>query len=460
MKSTEKAVNMMIGLIDLSLTVIAFLAAYFIRSQIFQTDNPLFGLLSYTWILLVFIPSMFISLYLFGFYDSKKTTRHLRFRLLKAFGICALISSSTVFLTRDDAFSRLLFFLFLGIDFCLLLAEKLVLRRFFTAKIRANAGATRVLAVGDPEKVKETMEKIRQEQDLIFHVVGYVSLTDESGLGNVEQLQELLIEHTVDQVFFFLPKDWAGNIEPYLQKCEELGITVRMLLDWYHLPLSKKELSYLGGAPMLTFHTVSLNQSQLLLKRAMDIFGGLCGVALTGLLSLIVAPIIKLTSSGPVFYSQERVGQNGRTFRIYKFRSMYADADQKLEELKEHNELSGAVFKMKNDPRVTPIGKFLRKTSMDEFPQFWNVLRGDMSLVGTRPPTVDEVAEYENYHRRRLSIKPGLTGMWQVSGRNDITDFEEIYKLDVQYIDRWSLTLDVKILFRTVWTVLTGKGAE
>lgn len=460
MKSTEKAVNMMIGLIDLSLTVVAFLAAYFIRSRIFQTDNPLFGLLSYTWILLVFIPAMFISLYLFGFYDSKKTSKHLGFKLLKAFGICGLISSSTVFLTRDDAFSRLLFFLFLGIDFSFLFAEKLVLRRFFTTKIRENAGATRVLAVGDPEKVQETMEKIRQEQDLIFHVVGYVSLTDESGLGNVEHLQELVIEHTADQVFFFLPKDWAGNIEPYLQKCEELGVTARLLLDWYHLSLSRTELSYLGEAPMLTFHTVSLNQSQLLLKRAMDIAGGLVGLILTGLVSVVVAPLIKLTSPGPVFYSQERVGQNGRIFRIYKFRSMVADADCQLEELKEQNELSGAVFKMKDDPRVTPIGKFLRKTSLDEFPQFWNVLKGEMSLVGTRPPTVDEVAEYERYHRRRLSIKPGLTGMWQVSGRNEITDFEEIYQLDVQYIDHWSLSLDVKILLRTLWTVLSGKGAE
>lgn len=460
MKSSEKAVNMIIGFIDFSLTVLAFLLAYFIRCYILQTDNPLFGLLSYTWILLVFIPSMFISLYLFGFYDNKQTTKHLRSRLLRAFLICALISSSTVFLTRDDAFSRLLFFLFLGLDFCFIFAEKVILRHFFIAKIRANVGATRVLAVGDPEKVEGIMEEIKREQDLIFHVVGYVSLTDESGLGNVEQLQELVIEYTADQVFFFLPKDWAGDIEPYLQKCEELGITARLLLDWYDLKISKTELSYLGDVPMLTFHTVSLNQSQLLLKRVLDIFGGLCGVLLTGLITLFVAPAIKLNSPGPIFYSQKRVGQNGRVFKIYKFRSMYFDADQRLEELKEQNELNGAVFKIKNDPRITKVGKFLRKTSLDEFPQFWNVLRGDMSLVGTRPPTLNEVEEYERYHRRRLSIKPGLTGMWQVSGRNDISDFEEIYRLDVQYIDHWSLTLDIKILFRTVWTVLTGKGAE
>lgn len=460
MKSSERAINRVIGLMDFSLTILAFLLAYLLRSRISYGNNPLFGLLSYTWILFVFIPCMFVSLYLFGFYDSKKTSRGLWKRLMKAFVICGLISSSAVFLTRNDAFSRLLFALFLGLDFFFLFLEKQMVRWLFTVKIRDNAGATRVLAVGDPEKVKTTMEQIRREQDLIFHVVGYVSLTDDSGLGNVKKLQELVIEYTADQVFFFLPKDWAGSIEPYLQECEELGVTARLLLDWYDLKISKTELSYLGNSPMLTFHTVSLNQSQLILKRMMDIAGGCLGLLATGLFALVIGPLIKLTSPGPVFYSQERVGQNGRIFRIYKFRSMYVNADQKLEQLKDQNELSGAVFKIKNDPRVTPVGKFLRRSSLDEFPQFWNVLKGDMSLVGTRPPTVAEVEEYEHYHRRRLSIKPGLTGMWQVSGRNEITDFEDIYRLDVQYIDQWSLGLDVKLLFRTVWTVISGYGAE
>lgn len=459
MKSSETAMNRVIGLIDFSLTILAFLLAYLVRSFL-PAENPLFGLLSYTWILFVFIPCLFVSLYLFGFYGSKKTSKRLVGKLVQAFLICGLISSSAVFLTRNDAFSRLLFVLFMGFDFILLFLEKQLIRWLFTVKIRDNAGALRVLAVGNPDQVADAMDRIRREQDLIFHVVGYVSLTDDSGLGNIKQLRELMIAHTVDQVFFFLPKDRAEEAEHYLQECEELGVTARLLLDWYDLKISKTELSYLGNAPMLTFHTVSLNQSQLMLKRLMDIIGSLVGLIITGLVSLFVAPAIKLSSRGPVFYSQERVGQNGRTFRIYKFRSMYADADQKLEQLKQYNELQGAVFKMKNDPRVTPVGKFLRKTSLDELPQFWNVLKGDMSLVGTRPPTVAEVKEYQNYHRRRLSIKPGLTGMWQTSGRNEITDFEEIYHLDVQYIDHWSLGLDIKLLFRTLLTVVSGRGAQ
>lgn len=460
MQSTEKAVNMVIGLIDCCLTVAAFLLSYFIRSNIFWAENSMFGLGAYMWILLVFIPSMFVSLYLFGFYDSKKTTKHLRMRLFQAFCICALVSSATVFLIRDDAFSRLLFFLFLLIDFCFLFAEKLILRQFFTAKIRKNAGAVRVLAVGSSGKAETMMEKIRNEQDLIFHLTGTMELPERSDEEGVGRFRRTLIDGAVDQVFFFLTKETVSGIEPYLQQCEEMGITARLWLDWYHLPLSKTGLSYLGETPVLTFHTVSLNQSQLLFKRVLDLVGGAFGVLLTGLLSCVIAPAIKLTSPGPVFYAQERVGQNGRIFRIYKFRSMYRDADQRLEELKQYNEMNGAVFKMKNDPRITPVGRFLRKTSLDEFPQFWNVLRGEMSLVGTRPPTVAEVAEYKQYHRRRLSIKPGITGMWQVSGRNTVTDFEEIYRLDIRYIDHWSPALDLKILVRTVWTVFTGKGAE
>ena len=170
--------------------------------------------------------------------------------------------------------------------------------------------------------------------------------------------------------------------------------------------------------------------------------------------------MIKLESPGPLFFSQKRVGRNGRIFKIYKFRSMYADAEERKKELMEQNEMDGLMFKMTDDPRITKIGKFIRKTSLDELPQFWNVLKGDMSLVGTRPPTVDEFEKYESHHKRRLSMKPGITGKWQVSGRSDIQDFEEVVKLDCEYIDEWSPFLDIQILFKTVGVVLTHKGAE
>ena len=199
----------------------------------------------------------------------------------------------------------------------------------------------------------------------------------------------------------------------------------------------------------------------MFLKRAMDIVGGLVGVLITGMLTVFIAPIIKIKSPGPVFFSQIRVGKNGKKFKIYKFRSMYMDAEARKKELMEKNKIQdGLMFKMDNDPRIIKgIGNFIRKTSLDEFPQFWNVLKGDMSLVGTRPPTVDEWEKYEVHHRKRLAIKPGITGMWQVSGRSEITDFEKVVELDTEYITEWSLGLDLKLLWRTVVVVFRGEGS-
>lgn len=198
---------------------------------------------------------------------------------------------------------------------------------------------------------------------------------------------------------------------------------------------------------------------QLFMKRLMDITGSIIGLFITGILFLVLAPVIYIQSPGPIFFLQERVGRNGRKFRMYKFRSMYMGAEERKQELMDQNKMNGLMFKMDNDPRIIPIGRFIRKFSIDEFPQFWNVLKGDMSLVGTRPPTVDEFEQYEEHHKVRLSIKPGLTGMWQVNGRSDITDFEEIVQLDNQYIAEWNLRLDLKILFKTVGVVLGSKGS-
>ena len=183
-------------------------------------------------------------------------------------------------------------------------------------------------------------------------------------------------------------------------------------------------------------------------------------VVLLALAAIFVAPAIKLESPGPVFFGQTRVGKNGRKFTFYKFRSMYQDAEQRKQELMKDNEVQGLMFKMKDDPRITRVGRFIRKTSIDELPQFWNILKGDMSLVGTRPPTIDEFERYEAKHKCRLSMTPGLTGLWQISGRSDITDFDEVVRLDMQYIDNWSILKDIKILFITVYVVLAGKGSR
>mgnify|MGYP000962401675 CR=1 FL=1 len=211
--------------------------------------------------------------------------------------------------------------------------------------------------------------------------------------------------------------------------------------------------------------------SKLLVKRLMDIAGGLVGCLITLLITIIVGPMIYISSPGPIFFAQERIGRNGRKFKMYKFRSMYMDAEERKAELMSQNKMEGLMFKMDYDPRIIGsekkdkngnpkgIGNFIRKTSLDEFPQFWNVLKGDMSLVGTRPPTVDEWEQYELHHRSRMSIKPGITGMWQASGRSDITDFEEVVKLDTEYIENWSIGLDCRILLKTVRSVVKSEGS-
>ena len=234
----------------------------------------------------------------------------------------------------------------------------------------------------------------------------------------------------------------------------------------------KQFVETVGGYTVLTTTMNYATDTQVLAKRALDILGGLVGCILTGLICIFVAPAIYISSPGPIFFSQVRIGQNGKPFKMYKFRSMYMDAEERKVELMAQNKMSDSrMFKLDFDPRVignkilpdgrhkTGVGEFIRKTSLDEFPQFWNVLKGDMSLVGTRPILQDELEQYELHHRARIAIKPGITGMWQVSGRSDITDFEEVVRLDTEYISNWSFGLDIKILLQTVKTVLKREGS-
>ncbi len=238
-----------------------------------------------------------------------------------------------------------------------------------------------------------------------------------------------------------------------------MGLTVQNVLN-YKLNLARAYISMLGPMPMLTYYTVTLNPVSKALKRLIDVVGSVIGIVITLAVSIIIVPAIKLDTPGPILFKQKRVGRYGRVFDCYKFRTMCADAEAKKKELQKMNEYKdGLMFKIKEDPRITRVGAFLRKTSLDELPQFFNVLKGDMSLVGTRPPTVEEVARYDLEHWRRISIKPGITGNWQVSGRSSITDFDEVVALDTQYIDKWSVWLDICIIFKTFLQVFKRESA-
>ena len=242
---------------------------------------------------------------------------------------------------------------------------------------------------------------------------------------------------------------------------EKMGIVVNLNLDLFDLGLEGERRVYnLEQYQVLAFSSRLFDYRMVQIKRLIDILGALVGMVITVIVGAVLAPFLLLESPGPLIFCQKRVGVNGRVFHFYKFRSMYVDAEERKKELMAQNEVSGLMFKMENDPRVTKVGNFIRKTSIDELPQFWNVLKGDMSLVGTRPPTLDEYQQYSYYQKRRISFRPGITGLWQISGRSDIKDFDEVVRLDLKYIDNWSLVLDFKIILKTILVVLRGIGAK
>ena len=271
---------------------------------------------------------------------------------------------------------------------------------------------------------------------------------------------EYVKRHQVDLVIFSVNHLVRKKIEHLIEAFSEMGIDSLITIDSFAIETLETKLEDFGTTNVIRLSPRIFTDGELLLKRLMDIAGALVGCFICLIFGLIVAPLIFLEDPGPIIFKQKRVGRNGKFFYIYKFRSMYQDAEAKLQTLKDQNEMQGFMFKMKNDPRITKIGKILRKTSIDELPQFFNVLEGSMSLIGTRPPTVDEYNQYSAHHKRRISIKPGITGLWQVSGRSEITDFEEIVRLDCFYIDHWSITGDIKILLKTFAAVFTGKGSE
>lgn len=289
--------------------------------------------------------------------------------------------------------------------------------------------------------------------------------------ANFDTFMDWIRRAALDEIYVDIPMDSGESFIPYLEEMESMGLTVHFRLkmldrieevccDETSAARLSRELGRCAGGNIVTMGTIELELRDMLLKRVMDIVGALVGCIISIPIIAIVAIPLKLESPGPLIFRQKRVGLNGRYFYIHKLRSMYVDAEARKQELMSRNEMSGLMFKMEDDPRITRVGRFIRRTSIDELPQFFDVLMGNMSLVGTRPPTVDEYKQYESHHKRRLSMKPGITGLWQISGRSNIENFEEVVKLDVQYIDHWSLWGDVKILLKTVVVVFAGRGAK
>ena len=442
------AVNL--WLIDLALTTASFYVAYRLRLLVELKGYTVLGFREYLWLLAIILPVWAIMFPLFRVYaDLTASPLDQIIRLTKGIFFGWLTLLATQFFVTEDAFSRhrLIALFFLVVNYLLLVAYRLVLIRL---KKHGALDVRHVAVVGVGDAARDFARKIEEHRVWGLHLIGIFEQKDVRGL---------MERGGVDELIVVTDKEPLSEFTETFLLCEELGVTARVVLNFFPHSFARTELERFGEFPLLSFSTTPTNEALLFVRRIMDL-AIVCTFGIFVLLIIgISAVAIRLTSPGPVFFKQQRCGLNGRLFTMYKLRSMVDNAEQARFEFEALNEMDGPVFKSSRDPRRTTVGKFLRKFSIDELPQFYNVLRGEMSLVGPRPPLPQEVARYERWQRRRLSMKPGITCLWQISGRNEVS-FQDWMKLDLTYIDNWSLLLDLKILLKTVPVVLLGRGAR
>ena len=378
---------------------------------------------------------------------------------IKASVVLVCVTALTIFLQHNNAeASRGVYFCIALVNMCLYFGMHIIIKYYLLHVYRNKRANNQVFLVTTAERVEEVIADADHSGDWI-HRLASIAIIDENQIGKwyhgvpvvatYDNMFQYVKEQIVDEVFISVPYETGDSLAEVVNRFEDMGATVHVTIeilnkfDDYH-----KTFNMLGNIPVVTFSNQSYDWKMLMIKRVMDIAGSIVGLVITAVVTVFLAPPLLIESPGPLFFAQKRVGKNGRFFKIYKFRSMTDGA--------EHT--GSGVYSRKGDPRVTKVGKLIRATSIDELPQFINVLKGDMSLVGTRPPTVAEFKQYQGHHKRRLSMKPGITGMWQAYGRKTVSDFEEIVKMDLNYIDNWSIMLDIKILFKTVQSVLTTGG--
>jgi exopolysaccharide biosynthesis polyprenyl glycosylphosphotransferase len=389
------------------------------------------------------------------------------YRIINATAKSVVVTLAATFVLQPLQYSRLLFVEAGAIVITLLALARVVQNGIVGRLFARGVGVSRVIIVGVGEVGRTVMRTIVAQPELGYRIVGFVDDNPEKGqtdigrfkaLGALRNLPSLIEEEAVDEVIITLPWMYHRKIMSVVRECERRKVSARIVPDLFQMSLSQVDVDDLGGVPLIGVREVGFGQWARLIKRGMDIAVAVVGFTLGAPLLALIALAIRLDSPGPIIFHQTRVGVAGKLFKIYKFRSMREGAEEELERLLELNEAEGCLFKIRDDPRMTRVGRFLRRISLDELPQLWNVLRGEMSLVGPRPPTPDEVANYQEWHKRRLDGRPGMTGLWQVSGRS-LLSFDETVLLDVYYIENWSLWLDLKILLRTVPAVLLGNGA-
>ena len=481
LREKEAVVRRAIILLDILVVSFSFFLTFFLRRHIhlfYRLDLiPSMRVMAemsapirdYFIVLMLIVPAWSLSLYINGMYRSLRTKSmpEVTWIIIKSAFFATLVFGTLVFLFKLEYVSRAFFIMLLALGASFILTEKSVI--FFVMHFMRRRGYNfqKILIVGTGRRAVQFIQKIESHPEWGFRIVGIVDYENINigkiilgieVLASLEDIPSIIQRRAIDEVIFVIPRSQLSKIENYLYICETQGINASVVIDLFDVKISKLRQTELDGIPMITFDATPANEEKLFLKRAIDIIGSGLGIALLSPLFLIIAVLIKINSKGPVLYIQKRSGLNGRKFVLYKFRSMYKGAHERLAELMDRNEMSGPIFKIKDDPRITPVGKILRRFSLDELPQLFNVFIGHMSLVGPRPPLPKEVRQYELWQRRRLSMRPGMTCLWQSGGRNKVK-FDEWMKLDLEYIDNWSLWLDFKILMKTMPAVMFGVGA-
>jgi exopolysaccharide biosynthesis polyprenyl glycosylphosphotransferase len=452
----SKIVIGLISLTDAILILIAFILAFYLK---FYFMLSFVNLSDYIWVLYFSVPLIILILLNDNLLSNYTHFSYLDliFKTFLSLFKSALICSALLFFQKAEFISRLFLGYFFLFSLILIILEKIIIKlchKFLIIKFSWNLKA---LLIGWGKTAQDIFEKTQKKFDIGIDIVQFIDPRDK----DTETIKNILKNSIIDEILLIMPRDnyYHANIDKFIELASIFGKSLRIISninDVYDVH-KRYEIEIAGHAGvMLVPH--NLDPDELILKRILDIIGAIAGIIIVCIIYIPVAIAIKLDSKGPVIFKQKRIGRQCRRFNLYKFRTMYIDAEERRKKLLENNIHSGPIFKIVDDPRITRVGKFLRKYCIDEFPQFFNVLKGDMSLVGTRPPLADEVSLYCDEHFKRISIKPGITGLWQISGRNEIKDFKEIIQLDIKYIKNWSVFFDLKICMDTIKVLLTGKG--
>jgi len=472
-----RVISAVLAAVDAVLAVAAFVAAYGVRGELLPSlaesfpglpAGPLYPFSLYVPLLGGIVGTWLATGYLLGVYRPRELRERRQAVLDPTRQIVAgaLVLAAGLFFVKGFYVSRLLLLLLVVFDWMLQVAARLAYIEW-GPRLRERLGDSyRILMVGTGARAQELAGMIRESRQAGLKLAGWVETSSATAqreldglpVHGLEEVPRLLREQVIDEVLFAVGREELERLEDLFLRCEEEGVRTRVALEMFPHQASQVFVEHLGAVPLLTFSTTPEDELRLFAKRLLDAVGAaLLLVALSPLL-LLLGVLVKLSSRGPALYQQERCGLGGRRFALVKFRSMVADAEQRQAELAPLNEADGPVFKMRRDPRVTSVGRWMRRLSLDELPQLWNILKGDMSFVGPRPPLPQEVERYERWQRRRLRMRPGLTCLWALEGRSELS-FARWMELDMAYIDNWSLWLDLKILLKTIPRVLLGRGA-